>query len=60
MTPREKAIEAAKERVKILRSQGADITVRSCLYGVEIEHRRPSFKKGHVARSFEIITIPSE
>jgi hypothetical protein len=60
MTPRQKAVSAARERIEFLKSQGADITVRNCIQGVEIEHRRPSFKKGHVARSFEIITIPSE
>lgn len=58
MTPRERAIATLKDRLEALKASGADFTVRRCNEGVEIEHRRPSFKKDHVARSFEIILIP--
>lgn len=58
MTPRQKAIEAARERIAFLRSQSATFAVEQHPDRVEIHHERPSWRKGFVTRSHEIIPLP--
>lgn len=58
-TARQRAVKQANERLALLRSQGADFTAKLGIYGLEITHFRPCSRRGHVARSTEIIPIPA-
>lgn len=54
-----RAVKRANERLAALRAMNADFTAKLGIYGLEITHFRPCSRKGHQARSTEIIPIPA-
>ena len=53
-----RAVKQANERLAALRAMNADFTAKMGLYGLEITHTWPCWRKGYVSRSTEIIPIP--
>jgi hypothetical protein len=48
-------VDKANARIAELERAHADFSVRQTAQGIEIEHRRPTWKKGTISKSYEVI-----